>query len=959
MAVYSASETILASTGRTIVKDKARTPNLAGNQIHSCFDASIGHKSKMLVLQSGVEYIKDGSPIPNDTGSSSDYRFGIYVYILTAGSWVLDEVRPVKYEVSNTHYNVLRYPSSMCAYGDYLLVSDRAASTYVQLDEGTTHYTFRLQDMGEIYVYKINPTTNTYEVSTDQPVISSPMQAANPVAGVNDDYKDVYEITSNYYSFGTYHTYATDKGETFGQGMYITDNGSLIVSARNNRDTAMSFTAAAYTGEGTSGRLYGFSYLNGVWTQTDYHIFEPNLNGSVQFGGTLEGYGTEVLFNGVLSNQEELESIGNVATIQSYTGTTFSTVGSVAASVLIGTISPYEYQYRDRDWATGGDSSGVTMMIIPTSSLGGGRLGVLRKTDNYTTMQEISAGIYWYHSNMRVWANPNGGDDLMGYSDSSLYTNVYATISATAVTRVKVLEATSYPLHDYNYSSTHAITTDDGLAYSAGNETNHGYDYGHLTIAVHRLDINGDFEVLGDMDGTIGILEDTGTMVDGVLLDSSVLSITQVEPHNVKVSKNGDYLVAYFKAKIAYDDINNTLRVGPTYSDGRNTPRTLGVFKKISGKYELDAMIPMPSNLAEMELGNVSEGYSSGDFIASWFSSGDLDVTDDGEILVGCHGRKVHVDLSVPDSTTIQRGYIAVYAEVFGVWGITRYIDPTDNVAAYGFGQKLTYIQDTDTVIVSGRSTYHVNHDITRVYALTASDNTFLQIISPSDGGVITRIQEHGDSMVLQVPSNGYDALGSNYLASAGAVFVYQWNDQSTNFPIEQKLVSSKRRTSDVFGTDIVVDGDHIIVGNSRYSYDADGAFYLESCGAIETFINSYGVYTPVQILLDTPRVANARYGLIVAGGEGRLITAGVDYLYLAGMFRKSGVFYFPDTIDSIDNPISSGQERIVTLYHVNGAYIIRGLDDTNVGGTDTRYYIVPIDGITQGKNLGALNMFV
>lgn len=119
-----------------------------------------------------------------------------------------------------------------------------------------------------------------------------------------------------------------------------------------------------------------------------------------------------------------------------------------------------------------------------------------------------------------------------------------------------------------------------------------------------------------------------------------------------------------------------------------------------------------------------------------------------------------------------------------------------------------------------------------------------------------------GDYIVVGCPKNDFNAMESDPVIDAGAVYVFK--NISGTWTFNQKLVASDRRSSDWFGNSVSIDGYYIIVGALYQDYDYAGNFYIEDAGAAYLYKYNMTSWTQIKKLTPSNRTANEYYGFSV-----------------------------------------------------------------------------------------------
>lgn len=154
-------------------------------------------------------------------------------------------------------------------------------------------------------------------------------------------------------------------------------------------------------------------------------------------------------------------------------------------------------------------------------------------------------------------------------------------------------------------------------------------------------------------------------------------------------------------------------------------------------------------------------------------------------------------------------------------------------------------------------------------------------------------------------PNHAYDANGNNYLAAAGAVYVWRWNTSPARWELEQKIVAPVREANGLFGTSIALTDSRLVVGApSNIATSTGHAFVFEKTPG-DTSVNCWS--TGVELVpTGSNSLVNAdRFGLAVAINSANEVmvsslngydATGANLITEAGavyVFKKSTIWTF------------------------------------------------------------------
>ena len=187
-----------------------------------------------------------------------------------------------------------------------------------------------------------------------------------------------------------------------------------------------------------------------------------------------------------------------------------------------------------------------------------------------------------------------------------------------------------------------------------------------------------------------------------------------------------------------------------------------------------------------------------------------------------------------------------------GIWAQQQKIVASDQTTGYAspdyFGSCVAitdgYIiigADDEDLDVSGGNSLS-SAGAAYIYKLNTTTGTWAQQqkIVPSDRAASdffgTSVSISGEYALVGAPGEDEDANGTNTLSSAGSVYVFKLNTGTNTWSQLQKIVSSDRAVSDVFGFSVAVSGNYTFVGAKYEKEDASGAHTITGAGSAYIF---------------------------------------------------------------------------------------------------------------------------
>ena len=132
-----------------------------------------------------------------------------------------------------------------------------------------------------------------------------------------------------------------------------------------------------------------------------------------------------------------------------------------------------------------------------------------------------------------------------------------------------------------------------------------------------------------------------------------------------------------------------------------------------------------------------------------------------------------------------------------------------------------------------------------------------------------------GDYIFVGAWGEHYDSSNSNYMQSAGAVYIFK-KLPSGLFTFEQKIVASDREALNAFGYAIALSNDYAVISPARHDYDASGNNFIDDAGAAYIFErDSNGIWNEAQKIVASDRAVQDFFGQISLAVDGNYIAVG------------------------------------------------------------------------------------
>lgn len=111
----------------------------------------------------------------------------------------------------------------------------------------------------------------------------------------------------------------------------------------------------------------------------------------------------------------------------------------------------------------------------------------------------------------------------------------------------------------------------------------------------------------------------------------------------------------------------------------------------------------------------------------------------------------------------------------------------------------------------------------------------------------------------IGAPGHSYDINDTNYLAGAGAVYVWQWS--GSDWTYSQKITPVNRHAGDGFGSTISGDTGIVVIGAPTTSYDSSNTDSVSNSGTVFVLSETNGIWSITQQVSASSRNINDGFG--------------------------------------------------------------------------------------------------
>lgn len=132
-------------------------------------------------------------------------------------------------------------------------------------------------------------------------------------------------------------------------------------------------------------------------------------------------------------------------------------------------------------------------------------------------------------------------------------------------------------------------------------------------------------------------------------------------------------------------------------------------------------------------------------------------------------------------------------------------------------------------------------------------------------------ISSDGLWMVVGAPEDSIDESGEKYIDKAGAAYVYE--KVSGNWVLRQKIVAHDAASNDLFGLDVAIDGDTIVIGASFSDTDENSLNAEDDAGSAYVYRRISGVWElETKLTSSLHRTASDYFGCSVDIENDRIV---------------------------------------------------------------------------------------
>ncbi|AKF10305.1 FG-GAP repeat protein [Sandaracinus amylolyticus] len=259
----------------------------------------------------------------------------------------------------------------------------------------------------------------------------------------------------------------------------------------------------------------------------------------------------------------------------------------------------------------------------------------------------------------------------------------------------------------------------------------------------------------------------------------------------------------------------------------------------------------------------------------AWEAFGGAVAIDGDTIVVGAVDRDA--------GAVVDAGAAFVFTRSGGTWSFTQTLTAPSPVASDKMGSAVAIAGDTIAVSALRRNVGRaIDAGAVFVYQRSGSSWSLVQTLTATDAGpsdlfgtsVALEVDAETGDRRLVVGAESDDAPG---FANAGAAYVFE-APAGGSFAQTAKLVASDPAANAIFGTDVALSGDRIVVGASGASKSAGAAYvFAASAGSWAQVVRLDRSPSDASAFLGTSVAIAGMHALIGATGEEVGATTGTD----------------------------------------------------------------------------------
>lgn len=324
---------------------------------------------------------------------------------------------------------------------------------------------------------------------------------------------------------------------------------------------------------------------------------------------------------------------------------------------------------------------------------------------------------------------------------------------------------------------------------------------------------------------------------------------------------------------------------------------------------------------------------------------------DANTLIVGARNQ----DRDSPGSTYIEAAGAAYFFEKNGAdtWSFVQKIVAPDRADSDVFGESVAISGDYAVVMAplededendqntlnAAGSAYVFERDINGNWGFAQK----LVLSERDEADTIGRessVSIDGNTIAIGAPLDDEEENGMNTINNAGAVYVFERNGSGV-WNETQKIIAPARFESDIFGSDVAIDGNYMVIGSALKDIGNSDS------GSAYVFKKNGGIWQEQQQLVSSNSGFDYRFGKTVDIDDNRLVVgafneevSGNSFAGAAYVFERDGSDFWnlEARIGALDADVSDNFSLGIAIsgdYVIGGAY--REDEDENGGNSLSR----------------------